>query len=105
MQRMALALLAAQLAFAQTAPNADVNATEPDGTTALHRASYRDDIEGAERLLRAGVRIRAHLALTSITPDGAETACVFTDVREVLAADAVVLVTARLPDEELALEL
>lgn len=58
-----------------------------------------------ERLLRAGVRIRAHLALTSITPDGAETACVFTDVREVLAADAVVLVTARLPDEELALEL
>lgn len=58
-----------------------------------------------ERLLRAGVRIRAHLALTSVTPDGAETACVFTDVREVLAADAVVLVTARLPDEELVLEL
>jgi dimethylamine/trimethylamine dehydrogenase len=33
------------------------------------------------------------------------TACVFTDAMETLAADAVVLVTARLPEDSLALEL
>ncbi len=32
----------------------DVNATEPDGTTALHWASYRDDVESADLLLRVG---------------------------------------------------
>ena len=37
----------------------DVNATEPDGTTALHWASYRDDGESAELLIRAGARVNA----------------------------------------------
>jgi ankyrin repeat protein len=38
---------------------ANVNATEPDGTTALHWASYRDDLEGADLLIRAGAKVNA----------------------------------------------
>jgi len=38
---------------------ADVNTTEPDGTTALHWASYRDDVESAELLIKAGANVNA----------------------------------------------
>ena len=38
---------------------ADVNATEGDGTTALHWASYREDVESAELLIRAGAKVNA----------------------------------------------
>jgi ankyrin repeat protein len=37
----------------------DVNASEPDGTTALHWASYRDDLTSAQLLLRAGANPNA----------------------------------------------
>jgi ankyrin repeat protein len=37
----------------------DVNAAEPDGTTALHWASYRDDLGSAQLLLRAGANPNA----------------------------------------------
>lgn len=36
---------------------ANVNAAETDGTTALHWASYRDDVENADLLLRAGAKV------------------------------------------------
>jgi ankyrin len=35
----------------------DVNAAEGDGSTALHWASYRDDVESADLLLRAGAKV------------------------------------------------
>jgi ankyrin repeat protein len=38
---------------------ADVNAAEADGTTALHWASYRDDLESADLLIRAGANANA----------------------------------------------
>lgn len=38
---------------------ANVNATEGDGTTALHWAAYRDDLEAADLLLRAGAKVNA----------------------------------------------
>jgi ankyrin repeat protein len=38
-------------------PRADVNATEPDGTTALARAAYNDDLEAAEKLIKAGAKV------------------------------------------------
>jgi ankyrin repeat protein len=38
---------------------ADVNATEPDGATALHWASYWDAVDAAELLLRAGADPKA----------------------------------------------
>src|SRR6266566_724912 len=38
---------------------ADVSAAEPDGATALHWASYRDDVESADLLIRAGAKVNA----------------------------------------------
>ena len=38
---------------------ADVNATDGDGSTALHWASYRDDLESADLLIRAGAKVNA----------------------------------------------
>jgi ankyrin repeat protein len=38
---------------------ANVNATEGDGTTALHWASYRDDLQSADLLIRAGANVNA----------------------------------------------
>src|SRR5260221_2488871 len=37
----------------------DVSATEGDGSTALHWASYRDDVESAGLLIRAGAKVNA----------------------------------------------
>jgi ankyrin len=37
----------------------DVNAAEGDGATALHWASYRDNLEAADLLLRAGANVNA----------------------------------------------
>lgn len=37
----------------------NVNATQGDGTTALHWASYRDDVESADLLIRAGAKVNA----------------------------------------------
>lgn len=38
---------------------ADVNAADADGTTALHWASYRDDLESADLLIRSGAKVNA----------------------------------------------
>jgi ankyrin repeat protein len=38
---------------------ADVNTAEADGATALHWASYRDDLASADVLVRAGARVNA----------------------------------------------
>jgi len=46
---------------------ADVNAAEPDGTTALHWASYRDDVATADVLITAGARVNAATDL-GVTP-------------------------------------
>jgi ankyrin repeat protein len=41
------------------ARNADVNATQGDGATALHWAAYLDDAETAAELIRAGANVQA----------------------------------------------
>jgi uncharacterized protein len=46
---------------------ADVNAADADGTTALHWASYRDDLASADLLIRAGARVDAATDL-GVTP-------------------------------------
>lgn len=48
----------------------DVNATEPDGSTALQWASYRDDLESADLLIRAGAKVNAanDLGVTPLWP-------------------------------------
>ena len=45
----------------------DVNATDPDGSTALHWASHRNDIESADLLIRAGAKVNAATDL-GVTP-------------------------------------
>jgi dimethylamine/trimethylamine dehydrogenase len=57
------------------------------------------------RLLRAGVKLRTSRALTALAPGRVASACVFTADADSLDADAVVMVTARLPRAELAAEL
>jgi len=47
--------------------NVDVNAADADGTTALHWASYRDDLASADLLIRAGARVDAATDL-GVTP-------------------------------------
>jgi ankyrin repeat protein len=37
----------------------DVNAADGDGTTALHWAAYRDDVESVDLLIRAGAKVNA----------------------------------------------
>jgi dimethylamine/trimethylamine dehydrogenase len=54
------------------------------------------------RLLGKGVRIHTFRAVVEVKRDCVVTVCVFTAKRDVLPADAVVLVTARLPSDELA---
>ncbi len=44
-------------ARALVAKGADVNAPEPDGTTALHWAVQRNDVDLVSRLLRAGAKV------------------------------------------------
>jgi ankyrin repeat protein len=48
----------------------DVNAAEPDGSTALLFASYRDDLESADLLIRAGAKVNAanDLGVTPLWP-------------------------------------
>lgn len=57
------------------------------------------------RLLELGVAIHPHRAVVAVRPQQVETACVFTGRPAELPCDAVVLVTARLPEDSLALAL
>lgn len=53
------------------------------------------------RLLEKGVRIIANHTVASVSANQAELACVFTGNTQTLAMDALVLVTARNPDDQL----
>jgi len=50
----------------------DVNATDADGSTALLWASYRDDLESTDLLIRAGAKVNAatDLGVTPLWPAG-----------------------------------
>src|SRR5262245_54812057 len=54
-------------ARALIAQHVSVNATLPDGTTALHWAAYRDDHDTAAALVRAGAAVNA-ATRTGVTP-------------------------------------
>jgi dimethylamine/trimethylamine dehydrogenase len=57
------------------------------------------------RLIELGVAIRPHSALSALEDGAARLLCVFTNREEVQECDAAVLVTARLPEEALLLDL
>ena len=54
-----------------------------------------------QRVMRAGVAVEPNRTVLRLSATGAVTGCVFTGEEEVTEADAVVLVTARLPDDVL----
>ncbi len=58
-----------------------------------------------KRMLEKGITIHGFKTVESVAPGEVLSACVFTGRKTRIAADAVVLVTARLPNEELALAL
>src|SRR5438093_1447612 len=67
---------------------ANVNATDGAGTTALHWASFRDDLESADLLIRAGAKVNATndlgaTPLWTASQNGSETM-----VKRLLAAGA-----------------
>src|SRR5688572_6909710 len=47
---------------------ADVNAAQGDGTTALHWAAYKDDLEMAQLLIKAGADVKAVTRVGAMTP-------------------------------------
>src|SRR5271166_3179512 len=47
---------------------ADVNGAQGDGSTALHWAAYKDDLEMAKLLLAAGANVKAATRIGAITP-------------------------------------
>jgi dimethylamine/trimethylamine dehydrogenase len=57
------------------------------------------------RVMAAGVAVDTNRTLLRLAGDGVVTGCVFTGSEETVGADAVVLVTARLPDDGLAGEI
>jgi dimethylamine/trimethylamine dehydrogenase len=57
------------------------------------------------RLIELGVAIRPHSAISALEDGAARLLCVFTNREEVQECDAAVLVTARLPEEALLLDL
>jgi len=50
------------------AAKVDVNVAQGDGSTALHWAAYRDDLEMAKLLIRAGANVKAATRLGDYTP-------------------------------------
>ena len=58
-----------------------------------------------KRLLEAGVQVKLTHGLGAIAPDHVKLACIYTGKPAILEMDAVVMVTARLPNEQLGLEL
>ncbi|CAN7421967.1 FAD-dependent oxidoreductase [Rhizobium sp. LjRoot254] len=58
-----------------------------------------------KRMLEKGIKIISFKALESISPGEAVLACTFTGKLEKIAADCVIPVTARLPNDELCLDL
>ncbi|OKH78614.1 NADH:flavin oxidoreductase [Mycobacterium sp. SWH-M3] len=58
-----------------------------------------------KRVIRAGIDVRTNTAVTAVTADGVQTACVYTGDEGTVSADSVVMVTARLPHDGLYQEL
>jgi dimethylamine/trimethylamine dehydrogenase len=54
-----------------------------------------------KRVIRAGVDVKTNAAVTAITADSITTACVYTGDLSEMPADSAVLVTARLPENQL----
>jgi dimethylamine/trimethylamine dehydrogenase len=78
-----------------------VRIVTPSAHLSAWTANTLELVKIRQRVMRAGVVVEPNHALLRLTGEGAVTTCVFTGEETYVPADAVVLVTARLPTREL----
>ena len=83
----------------------EVDLITPAAQVSAWTVNTMEAVKITRRLLLASVTLRTGLAVTAVHPDHVETANAYTGQADDLAADSVVLVTARLPCDELYLDL
>ena len=83
----------------------EVHLITPAAQVSAWTVNTMEVVKITRRLLLAGVTLRTGLAVTAVHPDHVETASAYTGQADDPAADSVVLVTARLPRDELYLDL
>ncbi len=83
----------------------EVHVITPAAQVSMWTVNTLEVVKITRRLLLAGVTLHTGLAVTAVHPDHVETANTYTGQAGELAADSVVLVTARLPHDELYLDL
>jgi dimethylamine/trimethylamine dehydrogenase len=82
-----------------------VRLVTPAAHVSAWTANTLELVQIRQRVMRAGIAVEPNRTVLRLTGTGAVTGCVFTGEEEAAAADAVVLVTARLPDDGLCAEL
>jgi dimethylamine/trimethylamine dehydrogenase len=82
-----------------------VRLVTPAASVSAWTANTLELVKIRQRVMRAGVAVEPNRAVLRLGEGGAVTGCVFTGEERAAEADAVVLVTARLPDDGLYAEL
>ena len=88
-----------------TAAGKQVTLVKPEPLVSAWTANTMEQRRIHARLVGAGVTIVLSQTLSAAGPEGLRLACVYTDRETTLAADGLVLVTARLPEDELVTQL
>lgn len=83
----------------------EVHLVTPAAHVSAWTANTMEIVKIRRRVHRAGVRVHANSAVTTVAADHVTCTDVMTDEQVDLPADSIVMVTARLPDEALFLEL
>jgi dimethylamine/trimethylamine dehydrogenase len=82
-----------------------VRLVTPSAHVSAWTANTLELVRVRQRVMRAGIAVDTNKTVLRLTSEGAVTGCVFTGDEDNVAADAVLLVTARLPDDALWTEL
>jgi dimethylamine/trimethylamine dehydrogenase len=78
----------------------EVHLVTPAAQVSAWTANTLELVKVQRRVLEAGVRVHTARAVTAVGPDHVLTACAYTGSTQALPAEALVLVTARLPQGE-----
>jgi dimethylamine/trimethylamine dehydrogenase len=79
----------------------EVRLVTPAAQVSAWTANTLELVRIRQQVMRAGVTVDTNRTVLQLTSAGVLTSCVFTGAEEAVGADAVVLVTARLPDDGL----
>jgi dimethylamine/trimethylamine dehydrogenase len=93
------------LAELLAAAGKEVTLVTPEALVSAWTANTMEQRQIHARLVAAGVTIALSQTLSTAGPEGLRFACVYTEQETTLAADALILATARLPKDELATQL